>query len=687
MKDNGVKTPGHVVEKQEEVRDKVDVVSPVAEHVVKETPVKRAVADKSPLVIKDSSPDKVVLEKVAIEKPVAEKLSVEKIVTQKPTAEKPTAEKPVIEQSPVVQSATEKSATEKSPLIIKDSTVEKPVIEKSSVEKPIVERPTVERPAVEHSMPKQPVIEKKLVDTSATPIIEESFTIPQVVPVDREVVEQIVRTESREPMNDPMLNQSSPHHRQSDQQKNRNNFRSSSTNKYRPQQSSTSGRRPQQPTVHRDMPYSDDRVQDRKDVPLEEMNLTELNVVARRLGIVGATLMSKINLLERIRYVQAHPEIEIEVEGVLEKLPDGFGFLRSQKFDYVSGPDDIYVSPSQIRRFNLRTGDMVYGAIRKPKDGEKYFALLKVTKVNGEEPAASGDRPHFDRLSPLHPDKKFMLETTPNVISTRILDLFAPIGRGQRGLIVAPPKVGKTVLLKDLALAFTVNHPEAYLIVLLVDERPEEVADMQRTVKGANAEVISSTFDESAERHVQVAEIVLEKAKRLVESGKDVIILLDSITRLGRAYNTVAPASGKVLTGGIDANALQRPKRFFGAARNTEEGGSLTIIATALVETGSRMDEVIYEEFKGTGNMEIHMTRKLSNRRVYPAFDLLISGTRREELLHNEEDLNKVWIMQKFLASMNVIEGMEFLIDKMKKLKTNVEFLDAMNKKSLGGGQ
>jgi transcription termination factor Rho len=677
MKDNGVKTPGHVVEKQEEVRDKVDVVSPVAEHVVKETPVKRAVADKSPLVIKDSSPDKVVLEKVAIEKPVAEKLSVEKIVTQKPTAEKPTAEKPVIEQSPVVQSATEKSATEKSPLIIKDSTVEKPVIEKSSVEKPIVERPTVERPAVEHSMPKQPVIEKKLVDTSATPIIEESFTIPQVVPVDREVVEQIVRTESREPMNDPMLNQSSPHHRQSDQQKNRNNFRSSSTNKYRPQQSSTSGRRPQQPTVHRDMPYSDDRVQDRKDVPLEEMNLTELNVVARRLGIVGATLMSKINLLERIRYVQAHPEIEIEVEGVLEKLPDGFGFLRSQKFDYVSGPDDIYVSPSQIRRFNLRTGDMVYGAIRKPKDGEKYFALLKVTKVNGEEPAASGDRPHFDRLSPLHPDKKFMLETTPNVISTRILDLFAPIGRGQRGLIVAPPKVGKTVLLKDLALAFTVNHPEAYLIVLLVDERPEEVADMQRTVKGANAEVISSTFDESAERHVQVAEIVLEKAKRLVESGKDVIILLDSITRLGRAYNTVAPASGKVLTGGIDANALQRPKRFFGAARNTEEGGSLTIIATALVD----------EEFKGTGNMEIHMTRKLSNRRVYPAFDLLISGTRREELLHNEEDLNKVWIMQKFLASMNVIEGMEFLIDKMKKLKTNVEFLDAMNKKSLGGGQ
>jgi transcription termination factor Rho len=679
MKDNGVKTPGHVVEKQEEVRDKVDVASPVAEQVAKEAPVKRAVVDKSPLVIKDSSPDKSVLEKVIVEKTVAEKPTAEKPAAEKPAvgqsseqakqssvsdvvAKQPSAEKPVIEQSPVAQSATEKS-----PLVIKDSTVERPSVEKTSVTK-------------------QPVIEKTLIDKSAAPIIEESFTIPHEVKVDREAVEQIVRSETRQPMNDPMLNQSTPHHRQSDQQKNRSSYRNSSINKHRPQQSSTSGRRPQ-PTVQRDMPYSDDRIHDRKDIPLEEMNLTELNVVARRLGIVGATLMSKINLLERIRYVQAHPEIEIEVEGVLEKLPDGFGFLRSQKFDYVSGPDDIYVSPSQIRRFNLRTGDMVYGAIRKPKDGEKYFALLKVTKVNGEEPAASGDRPHFDRLSPLHPDKKFTLETTPNVISTRILDLFAPIGRGQRGLIVAPPKVGKTVLLKDLALAFTVNHPEAYLIVLLVDERPEEVADMQRTVKGANAEVISSTFDESAERHVQVAEIVLEKAKRLVESGKDVIILLDSITRLGRAYNTVAPASGKVLTGGIDANALQRPKRFFGAARNTEEGGSLTIIATALVETGSRMDEVIYEEFKGTGNMEIHMTRKLSNRRVYPAFDLLISGTRREELLHNEEDLNKVWIMQKFLASMNVIEGMEFLIDKMKKLKTNVEFLDAMNKKSLGGGQ
>jgi transcription termination factor Rho len=416
---------------------------------------------------------------------------------------------------------------------------------------------------------------------------------------------------------------------------------------------------------------------------LKKFSLADLNQYARRLGIVGASLMTKDALVEKIAFVQANPDMEMEVGGVLEKLPDGFGFLRSPAFDYVSGPDDVYVSPSQIRRFNLRTGDTVTGVIRKPKDGEKYFALLKVSKVNFEEPMTTGDRQHFDRLTPLHPNKKFKLEYDPTVISTRIVDLFAPIGKGQRGLIVAPPKVGKTVLLKDLAHAIIANHPEAYVIVLLVDERPEEVADMRRTVRGASAEVISSTFDESAERHVQVAEIVLEKAKRLVESGKDVVILLDSITRLARAYNTTAPASGKVLTGGIDANALQRPKRFFGAARNTEEAGSLTIIATALVDTGSRMDEVIYEEFKGTGNMEMHMTRKLSNRRIYPAFDLLVSGTRREELLLPEVELNKVWIMQKFLANMNVTEGMEFLIDKMKKHKTNEEFFEAINKKAV----
>ena len=417
---------------------------------------------------------------------------------------------------------------------------------------------------------------------------------------------------------------------------------------------------------------------------LEDLSLTELNILARKLGIVGAGLMSKNQLVERIKYVQAHPDMEMEVQGVLEKLPDGFGFLRSAQYDYVSGPDDVYVSPSQIRRFGLRTGDTVTGVIRKPKEGEKYFALLKITEVNGEDPSKMSDRYHFDRLSTIHPFRKFNLEYDPTAISTRILDLFTPIGRGQRGLIVAPPKVGKTLLLKEIAKSIITNSPEAHLIILLVDERPEEVADIKRTVRGTDAEVISSTFDEPAERHVQVAEIVLEKAKRMVEASKDVVILLDSITRLARAYNTTAPASGKVLTGGIDANALQWPKRFFGAARATEEGGSLTIIATAMVDTGSRMDEVIYEEFKGTGNMEMHMTRKLSNRRIYPAFDLLMSGTRREDLLLSPEDLNKVWVLQKFLGTMNTIEGMEFLIDKMRKHKTNEEFLESINKKPNG---
>ncbi|MBA3953845.1 transcription termination factor Rho [Candidatus Dependentiae bacterium] len=418
---------------------------------------------------------------------------------------------------------------------------------------------------------------------------------------------------------------------------------------------------------------------------LRELGLADLQTQARRLGVVGSTLMSKDNLIKNILELEANPDKELEVEGLLEKLPDGFGFLRSSRFDYVSGPDDIYVSPSQIRRFNLRTGDTISGVIRKPKDGEKYFALLKINKVNFQDPATSGDRLFFDRLSPLHPHKKFNLEYDPSFISTRIMDLFTPLGKGQRGLIVAPPKAGKTILLKEIAQTLVGNHPEVYLIVLLIDERPEEVADMRRTIKGANAEVISSTFDEPAERHVQVAELVLEKAKRLVEVGNDVVVLLDSITRLSRAYNTTAPASGKILTGGIDANALQRPKRFFGAARNTEEGGSLTIIASSLIETGSRMDEVIYEEFKGTGNMEMHMSRKLSNRRTFPAFDLLLSGTRREELLLSESELNKVWVLRKFLATMNTVEGMEFLIEKIKKFKTNEEFLESMHKKNGAG--
>ncbi|MBI2775558.1 transcription termination factor Rho [Candidatus Dependentiae bacterium] len=417
---------------------------------------------------------------------------------------------------------------------------------------------------------------------------------------------------------------------------------------------------------------------------LRQLNLMDLHQQARRLGVVGASLMLKEELIRNIMEMQANPDKEIVVGGVLEKLPDGFGFLRSAKFDYVSGPDDIYVSPSQIRRFNLRTGDMVTGVIRKPKDGEKYFALLKINQVNNMDPAVLADRQIFDRLTPLHPDKKFNLESDPAFISTRLMDIFSPIGKGQRGLIVAPPKAGKTMLLKEIAQSILANHPEIFLIVLLIDERPEEVSDMRRSIKNKNAEVISSTFDEPAERHVQVAEIVLEKAKRMVESGKDVVILLDAITRLARAYNTTAPASGKVLTGGIDANALQRPKRFFGAARNTEEGGSLTIIATALVETGSRMDEVIYEEFKGTGNMEMHLSRKISNRRVFPALDLLVSGTRREELLLSEDELNKSWIIRKFLSTMNTVEGMEFLIDKMKKHKTNAEFFESIQKKGQG---
>lgn len=415
---------------------------------------------------------------------------------------------------------------------------------------------------------------------------------------------------------------------------------------------------------------------------LRESSLHDLQTLARKLGVVGSTLMNKETLIKNIADLEANPDKELAVEGVLEKLPDGFGFLRSSKFDYVSGPDDIYVSPSQIRRFNLRTGDTISGVIRKPKEGEKYFALLKVDQVNYQDPALLADRTFFDRLSPLHPHKKFNLEHEPSYVSTRIMDLFSPVGKGQRGLIVAPPKAGKTVLLKEIAQTIVANHPEVYVIVLLIDERPEEVADMRRTVKGKNVEVISSTFDEPAERHVAVAEIVLEKAKRMVEVGKDVVIFLDSITRLARAYNTIAPASGKILTGGIDANALQRPKRFFGAARNTEEGGSLTIIASALVETGSRMDEVIFEEFKGTGNMEMHLSRKLSNRGTFPAFDLLLSGTRREELLLSEDELKKVWVLRKLLSNMGTVEGMEFLIDKIKKFKTNEEFIESMNKKN-----
>lgn len=416
-----------------------------------------------------------------------------------------------------------------------------------------------------------------------------------------------------------------------------------------------------------------------------EMLTHDLNFTAKRLGIIGSSMMTKDKLIDAILEHQKSPEQSISVSGVLEKLPDGFGFLRFPEYDYISGPDDIYVSPTQIRRLNLRTGDTISGEIRPPKENEKYFALQLITTVNGQDPARTTGRVDFDRLTPLHPDQKFNLESQADFISTRIMDVFTPIGKGQRGLIVAPPKVGKTVLMKEIAKSLLAENENIYLIVLSIDERPEENTDMKRSIMSKNSEVISSTFDESPERHVQVAEIVLEKAKRYVEYGHDVVILLDSITRLARAYNTIAPTSGKVLTGGVDANALQRPKRFFGAARNAEEGGSLSIIATALIETGSKMDEVIYEEFKGTGNMELHLTRKLSNRRTFPAFDLIPSGTRREDLLLSDEELNHSWVLHKFLSTMNVVEGMEFLIDKMKHTKTNEEFFATMSKKTLNG--
>ncbi|MDZ4165128.1 MAG: transcription termination factor Rho [Smithellaceae bacterium] len=399
--------------------------------------------------------------------------------------------------------------------------------------------------------------------------------------------------------------------------------------------------------------------------------------LAKELNVVGASGMRRQDLIFAILQAQAEKNGIISGEGVLEILPDGFGFLRAVDYNYLPSPDDIYISPSQIRRFNLRTGDTISGEVRPPKEGEKYFALLKVDQVNLEGPEISRDKILFDNLTPLYPQERLNLEHDPENLSTRIMDLFAPIGKGQRGLIVSPPRAGKTVLLQDIAHSIEANHKEVILMVLLIDERPEEVTDMQRSVKG---EVISSTFDEPATRHVQVAEMVLEKAKRLVEHKRDVVILLDSITRLARAYNTVVPPSGKVLSGGVDSNALHKPKRFFGAARNIENGGSLTIISTALIDTGSRMDEVIFEEFKGTGNMELHLERKLADRRVFPAFDLVRSGTRKEDLLIPKQNLSRIWILRRLLQEMNPADAMEFIIDRMKKTEINQTFLDSMNK-------
>jgi transcription termination factor Rho len=411
-------------------------------------------------------------------------------------------------------------------------------------------------------------------------------------------------------------------------------------------------------------------------VELKKLKISQLTQMAKELSIEGATGMPKQELIFSLLQAQSERNGLIYGEGVLEILPDGFGFLRAPDANYLPGPDDIYISPSQIRRFNLRTGDTIAGQIRPPKDSERYFALLKVEKVNHEDPEIARDKILFDNLTPLYPNDRIKLESKPDNYSSRIMDLMTPIGKGQRGLIVAPPRTGKTMLLQNIANSITANHPDIHKIVLLIDERPEEVTDMSRSVE---AEVISSTFDEPPQRHVQVAEMVIEKAKRLVEHKLDVVILLDSITRLARAYNAVVPPSGKILSGGLDSNALHKPKRFFGAARNIEEGGSLTIIATALVDTGSRMDEVIFEEFKGTGNMEIHLDRKLTDRRVFPSVDINRSGTRKEELLIEEADLNRIWILRKLLAPLTPVDSMEFLLEKIKGTRNNKEFLNSMS--------
>ncbi len=409
---------------------------------------------------------------------------------------------------------------------------------------------------------------------------------------------------------------------------------------------------------------------------LKQTKINDLIAIAKDLKIAEIGGMRRQDLIYSILKATAAEKKAIYGEGVLEILPDGFGFLRAPDANYLPGPDDIYISPSQIRRFALRTGDTVAGQIRPPKEGERYFALLKVAEVNFEDPSKMREKTFFDNLTPLFPDERLILETTADNQATRVIDLAAPIGKGQRGIIVAPPRTGKTVLLQNIANSITANHPEVYLIVLLIDERPEEVTDMQRNVDG---EVISSTFDEPANRHVQVAEMVIEKARRLVEHKRDVVILLDSLTRLARAYNTVIPSSGKILSGGVDAHALHKPKRFFGAARNIEEGGSLTIIATALIDTGSKMDEVIFEEFKGTGNMELHLDRRLADKRTYPAMDINRSGTRKEDLLLSADQLQRMWLLRRVLSSMNTVDSMEFLLEKMAESKTNQEFLDSMN--------
>ena len=448
-----------------------------------------------------------------------------------------------------------------------------------------------------------------------------------------------------------------------------------SDNEEASQAATSNGRDSQRSENRRDQKQNGDKQEMLNLAGLKDMSISELTHIAKEMGIEGATGLRKQELIFKVLAAQTEKSGLIFSEGVLETLPDGFGFLRAPEYNYLPGPDDIYVSPSQIRKFDLRTGDTVSGQIRPPKEGERYFALIKVEAINFEAPEQSREKIFFDNLTPLYPDEQLKMEIGPDNIAARVMDLVTPIGKGQRALIVAPPRTGKTMLLQTIANSITENHPETTLIVLLIDERPEEVTDMQRSVRG---EVISSTFDEPPTRHVQVADMVIEKAKRLVEHKRDVVILLDSITRLARAHNAVVPPSGKILSGGIDSNALQRPKRFFGAARNIEEGGSLTIIATALIDTGSRMDDVIFEEFKGTGNSEIHLDRRLSDKRLFPAIDLQRSGTRKEELLISKEDLNRIWVMRRVLNPLSPVEQMEVVLERLSKTKTNAEFLASM---------
>jgi transcription termination factor Rho len=539
-------------------------------------------------------------------------------VTEKPHAEKP-ERPPRAERPPRVEAAKSEPAKTEPPKA-EAGKPEAPKVEAPKVEAPKVEAPKVEAPKIEPPKPEPPKVE------AAKPV--------EAPPVEPKPVEQ-------------MPPPAGPHENLGFQRR-----------KQQAAQSAKAGT----PTL--DL------------VELKDMSIQNLNEVAKGMGIAGAAGLRKQELIFKILQTQAEKSGLIFSEGVLECLPDGFGFLRAPEYNYLPGPDDVYVSPSQIRRFDLRTGDTISGQIRPPKEGERYFALIKVDAINFEPPEEARNKIFFDNLTPLYPNGRLKLETARDGFSGRVMDLLTPIGKGQRGLIVSPPRTGKTMLLQSIANSVTTNHPEVSLIVLLIDERPEEVTDMQRSVRG---EVISSTFDEPATRHVQVAEMVIEKAKRLVEHKRDVVILLDSITRLARAYNTIVPPSGKVLSGGVDSNALQRPKRFFGAARNIEEGGSLTIIATALIDTGSRMDDVIFEEFKGTGNMEIHLERKLVDKRVFPAIDINKSGTRKEELLLPKEELNRVFILRRVLNPLSPVETMELLLDKLGKTRSNAEFLASMS--------